>query len=113
MADSSGKITIASGTWTISSNTHYAFTTPIFSRKTETVIVGQNTQRQIELYPYIKVSSTSAVSIPSSVTIENLTVTDTATIYNQSKTGSPVDLYDKLTALDTHKATVESTLNLT
>lgn len=113
LADSSGKITIGSGTWTISSNTNYGFTTPIFSRKTETVIVGQNTQRQIELYPYLKVSSTSAVSIPSSVTVEKLTVTDTATIYNQSKTGSPVDLYDKLTALDTHKATVESTLNLT
>jgi len=80
--------------------------------KTETVKMG-DVQRQIDLYPYLKVSSTSAVSIPSSVTVEKLTVTDTATIYNQSKTGSPVDLYDKLTALDTHKATVESTLNLT
>ena len=112
LIDTSAKLTIQSGTWTIDSTSNYAFGTPVFSLKTETVKMG-DVQRQIDLYPYLKVSSTSAVSIPSSVTVEKLTVTDTATIYNQSKTGSPVDLYDKLTALDTHKATVESTLNLT
>ena len=112
-ADSSLKITIGSAAYIITSNSDIAFRTPSFQRKTETVVVGEGATRTITLYPYLKVSSTSAVSIPANVTVESLTVTDTATIYNQNKTGTAVDLYDKLTALDSHKATVESTLKLT